>query len=136
MKLLNSFTEEYISKRVERTNRIYGGLDLNATRVIHVHGGLDPWRVLGITETRNPLSPAILIPGTATAKSSDLRCFEIRSLGIYLLTERKYSRARGWVRGECWTSQDPGTRCHPDTRYGTILRSYMFWDQEYRHLLL
>lgn len=59
----DQFTLEYVQQRVDHTNEMYGGLDVNATRVIFVHGSLDPWRVLGITETRNVDSPVVFIQG-------------------------------------------------------------------------
>jgi len=59
------FTKELLYRAVERSNTIYGGLDLKATRVVYVHGSIDPWHALGITKTRSPQSPAIYISGTA-----------------------------------------------------------------------
>uniref|UniRef100_A0A1B6MS95 Serine protease K12H4.7 n=1 Tax=Graphocephala atropunctata TaxID=36148 RepID=A0A1B6MS95_9HEMI len=56
---------EVLGDAAEKTNAFYGGLDLQATRVVYVHGSIDPWHALGITKTRMPLSPAIFIEGTA-----------------------------------------------------------------------
>ncbi|XP_046667606.1 putative serine protease K12H4.7 isoform X2 [Homalodisca vitripennis] len=59
------FTKELLVKAVQRSNTFYGGLDLQATRVVYVHGSIDPWHALGITKTKIPKSPAIFINGTA-----------------------------------------------------------------------
>lgn len=48
---------------VKRTNTIYGALNIQATRVVSVHGSVDPWHVLGITQTIKKDSPAIYIKG-------------------------------------------------------------------------
>ncbi|XP_046667646.1 putative serine protease K12H4.7 [Homalodisca vitripennis] len=61
----DAFNEQMVNAGVYRSNIIYGGLDLKATRVVYVHGTIDPWHALGITYTRIPESPAILINGTA-----------------------------------------------------------------------
>lgn len=52
---------------VERTNTIYGALDMpkHLTNVVFVHGSIDPWHVLGVVESQNPNAPAIYINGTA-----------------------------------------------------------------------
>ncbi|XP_033223403.1 putative serine protease K12H4.7 [Belonocnema kinseyi] len=50
---------------VERTNTLYGALDLEASNVVYVHGSIDPWHALGIIESTHPDSPAIYINGTA-----------------------------------------------------------------------
>ncbi|XP_014233688.1 putative serine protease K12H4.7 [Trichogramma pretiosum] len=52
---------------VERTNTIYGALDLPnvISNVVFVHGSIDPWHALGVTKSNNPEAPAIFINGTA-----------------------------------------------------------------------
>jgi hypothetical protein len=52
-----------VVRGVKRTNTIYGGLQLQATRVVFVHGSIDPWHALGITRTIKHDSPAIYITG-------------------------------------------------------------------------
>ncbi|XP_068977754.1 putative serine protease K12H4.7 [Bombus flavifrons] len=54
-----------LNSAVNRTNILYGGLDLKTTNVVFVHGSIDPWHVLGITKSPNPQIPAIYIDGTA-----------------------------------------------------------------------
>uniref|UniRef100_A0A1B6LBC0 Serine protease K12H4.7 n=1 Tax=Graphocephala atropunctata TaxID=36148 RepID=A0A1B6LBC0_9HEMI len=74
----DKFTDEEIYDGAIRSNAIYGGKDLQATRVVYVHGTIDPWHALGVTSTVVPESPVILINGTAhcanmyTPRSSDL----------------------------------------------------------------
>lgn len=50
---------------VAQTNIYYGGLNLQVSNVVFVHGSVDPWHVLGITNSSNPQAPAIYINGTA-----------------------------------------------------------------------
>ncbi|KAF2906004.1 hypothetical protein ILUMI_00171 [Ignelater luminosus] len=59
------FTADYITSQVDNTNRYYGGLDINVTNVVFVHGSIDPWHALGLTKTRNPKAPVIYIKGTS-----------------------------------------------------------------------
>lgn len=48
---------------IERTNIFYGALDLELTNAVFVHGSIDPWHALGITESTNPEAPSIYIKG-------------------------------------------------------------------------
>jgi hypothetical protein len=52
-----------VVRGVKRTNTIYGGLQIQASRVVFVHGSIDPWHALGITHTIKHDSPAIYIRG-------------------------------------------------------------------------
>lgn len=52
-----------VEKGVERTNILYGGLHLSATNVVYVHGSIDPWHALGITNSSNIQAPSIYING-------------------------------------------------------------------------
>ncbi|KAK0076431.1 hypothetical protein PV326_010783 [Microctonus aethiopoides] len=54
-----------VEKGVERTNILYGGLHLSTTNVVYVHGSIDPWHALGITNSSNIQTPSIYINGTA-----------------------------------------------------------------------
>ncbi|XP_043528385.1 putative serine protease K12H4.7 [Frieseomelitta varia] len=54
-----------LNSAINRTNILYGGLDLKVTNVVFVHGSTDPWHVLGITKSPNRQMPAIYINGTA-----------------------------------------------------------------------
>ncbi|KAF2892028.1 hypothetical protein ILUMI_14145 [Ignelater luminosus] len=59
------FNADYINSQVKDTNRRYGGLKINVTNVVFVHGSIDPWHALGLTQTRNPEVPVIFIKGTS-----------------------------------------------------------------------
>lgn len=52
-----------LKSSVERTNILYGALNLQVTNVVFVHGSIDPWHVLGIVQSSNPQAPAIYIKG-------------------------------------------------------------------------
>lgn len=52
-----------LKSAVARTNILYGALNLQVTNVVFVHGSIDPWHVLGITQSSNPQAPAIYIKG-------------------------------------------------------------------------
>ncbi|KAK9499853.1 hypothetical protein O3M35_002811 [Rhynocoris fuscipes] len=60
-----SFNQNLLNLGIERTNTMYGDLHLKVSRVLFVHGSIDPWHALGITYSRNPKAPAIFIRGTA-----------------------------------------------------------------------
>jgi len=59
------FDLELINKGVEDTNTYYGGLDIEVSNTVFVHGSGDPWHRMGITETNKSGMEAIFIEGTA-----------------------------------------------------------------------
>lgn len=59
------FNASFLKYAVDRTNTLYGALDIQVTNVVFVHGSIDPWHALGITKTMNQGAPAIYIQGTA-----------------------------------------------------------------------
>uniref|UniRef100_A0A6P7GZ69 Serine protease K12H4.7 n=1 Tax=Diabrotica virgifera virgifera TaxID=50390 RepID=A0A6P7GZ69_DIAVI len=61
----SSYNETFLNHAIERTNVLYGGLDIEVSNVVFVQGSLDPWHVLGVTTTLNDKAPAILIKGAA-----------------------------------------------------------------------
>ncbi|XP_026472568.1 LOW QUALITY PROTEIN: putative serine protease F56F10.1 [Ctenocephalides felis] len=72
------YSMDNLEKAVERTNIIYGALNIPTTRIVFVHGSIDPWHALGITKSMRKESPAVYIKGTAhcanmyPARDSDL----------------------------------------------------------------
>lgn len=58
-----AFTPELLERGVQRSNTEYGGLSYSAERVVFVHGSVDPWHALGITDSHGPRTPAIYIEG-------------------------------------------------------------------------
>ncbi|XP_023014735.1 putative serine protease F56F10.1 [Leptinotarsa decemlineata] len=55
----------FLQDAVERTNIMYGALNIDVTNVVFVHGSVDPWHALGITKTLENRAPAIYIEGGA-----------------------------------------------------------------------
>lgn len=49
---------------VERSNLLYGAKNLEVTKVINVHGSIDPWHAAGVYKNDiQELSPTIFIEG-------------------------------------------------------------------------
>jgi len=42
---------------------MYGAMRLEVSRVVFIHGSIDPWHALGITKSDNNDAPAIYING-------------------------------------------------------------------------
>lgn len=60
------FNGSLLANGVDRTNIIYGALKPTTTNVLFVHGSIDPWHALGLTETNEKQpQPTIYIQGTA-----------------------------------------------------------------------
>ncbi|XP_023327712.1 putative serine protease F56F10.1 [Eurytemora carolleeae] len=59
------FDISLLERGVEDTNTYYGGLDIEVTNVVFVHGSIDPWHAMGITKTNKSGMEAIFIEGTA-----------------------------------------------------------------------
>ncbi|KAJ2950873.1 hypothetical protein O0L34_g5233 [Tuta absoluta] len=59
------FNEAKIDKAVADTNKFYGGLNPNVTKVVFLHGSVDPWHRLGITKSLSDDVPAFVIEGTS-----------------------------------------------------------------------
>lgn len=57
------FNEGFVESAADWTNNYYGALDIAVSRVVFVHGTVDPWHALGITKTQVESAPAILIKG-------------------------------------------------------------------------
>ncbi|CAH0746146.1 unnamed protein product [Diatraea saccharalis] len=57
------FNKEFVRNAAAWTNSKYGGLDVSVSRVVFVHGSVDPWHALGITVTKDNDAPAIYIHG-------------------------------------------------------------------------
>lgn len=56
---------DFVTQAVDWTNEKYGALDISVSRVVFVHGSVDPWHALGITTTKDNDAFAIYIHGTA-----------------------------------------------------------------------
>lgn len=60
-----TFNTTFINAQINQTNAYYGGIDIDVSNVVYVHGSLDPWHAVGLLETTNPDSPVIYIEGTS-----------------------------------------------------------------------
>lgn len=58
-----------LNHAVKHTNIVYGGLNVDISNVVFVHGSTDPWHALGVIRSSNPKAPAIYINGTAHCAS-------------------------------------------------------------------
>lgn len=65
IKIVFRFGPDYLDDVVERTNVIYGALKPQTTNVLYVHGSIDPWHALGLTDSNDSHIPTIFIEGTA-----------------------------------------------------------------------
>lgn len=54
---------DILSNAIKRSNMMYGELNIKESRVIYVHGSVDPWHALGITRTKTKNTVAIYIEG-------------------------------------------------------------------------
>lgn len=61
--MFSRYNEAFIDAAADWTNSNYGALDIAVSRVVFVHGSVDPWHALGITKTQENDAPAIYIKG-------------------------------------------------------------------------
>lgn len=54
---------KYLNSVVSETNKYYGGLKPSTTNVLYVHGSIDPWHALGLTNSKDSKKPTIYIEG-------------------------------------------------------------------------
>lgn len=57
---------EFVRNAVAWTNANYGAKNIEVSRVVFVHGSVDPWHALGIIKTQDNDAPAIYIEGNVT----------------------------------------------------------------------
>mmetsp|Transcript_4259 Transcript_4259/g.7092 ORF Transcript_4259/g.7092 Transcript_4259/m.7092 type:complete len:476 (+) Transcript_4259:77-1504(+) len=58
-------SQEQVQQNVEDTSKFYGDIRQRATRVLSVNGDVDPWSVLAILESEDPLMPAHVVKGAS-----------------------------------------------------------------------
>lgn len=62
--MLSRFNKKFIDDAVNWTNLQFGGRNFNASNVVFIHGPVDPWHALGITEkTKNAAYDVLYING-------------------------------------------------------------------------
>jgi pimeloyl-ACP methyl ester carboxylesterase len=72
-----NLTQKEVEQNVAKTVEWYGDVRKRATRVLSVNGDVDPWSVLAILDSDNPLMPAHIVKGashhfwTHASKGSD-----------------------------------------------------------------
>jgi len=59
------FTHDYLENNVAGSNIEYGGFEPRLSKVVFVHGSIDPWHAMGVLEDLHEAAPAIYIPGTS-----------------------------------------------------------------------
>merc|ERR1719483_1904450 len=59
------FNFDLLKRGIDITNTEYGSLNISVTNVVFVHGSLDPWHALGVTEDVSKDAPVIIIEGTS-----------------------------------------------------------------------
>ncbi|GLV45697.1 uncharacterized protein CBL_02717 [Carabus blaptoides fortunei] len=70
--IFGSFLTSNVTEQgVVRINEMYGGLQPNVTRVISLHGSLDPWHALGLAKDLNPAAPIRIIRGASHGADMD-----------------------------------------------------------------
>lgn len=58
-----SIDEGILDTAVNRTNLFYGSVYPEVTRLVSVHGTIDPWMVMGVLSDINEQAPVIIVPG-------------------------------------------------------------------------
>lgn len=60
---INRFTAAVTDQGVASTNNNYGGYNPKVTRVISIHGTIDPWHSIGLYQDVNDDAPTIIVEG-------------------------------------------------------------------------
>ncbi|XP_053606771.1 putative serine protease K12H4.7 [Plodia interpunctella] len=55
------FSEQTVDMAIAHTNKMYGGLSPNLSKVMFVNGNRDPWAALGIKQSLSAAAPAVVI---------------------------------------------------------------------------
>ncbi|GJQ77976.1 hypothetical protein Trydic_g2337 [Trypoxylus dichotomus] len=80
--------DEYIlSVAVNRTNLFYGSVYPEVTRLVSVHGSLDPWMSIGVQSDINEEAPVIIVPDAA-------HCADLGSISAYDTEEMRAAKTR------------------------------------------
>lgn len=92
----SSFTPKFIKNGVDRTNRQFGGRNINVKYVYNTQGQFDPWNPIGAKKDLNRFSPTAILPNESHC--SDI--FAIRpfdSPTTRASKERVFSLAKQWM---------------------------------------
>jgi len=89
-------SQEAVQENVYRTNLDYGGQTIFATRIMFTNGIIDPWHVLGITNSTSIDLPAVLMDGTAHC--ADLYPSRAQDLPILTQTRQRFIQTlKNWL---------------------------------------
>nr|XP_022909547.1 putative serine protease K12H4.7 [Onthophagus taurus] len=80
-------TPEMLNSGIERTNFFYGGLKPSYTKVVSVHGTIDPWSSIGLTEDLNDDAPVFVVEGTS-------HCADISSESVYDIAQMRETKRK------------------------------------------
>lgn len=90
------FSRQFIDAAIDRTNVVFGGWELDVSRVYWTNGIIDPWRAMSIQEDLNPKSPADVIPEASHV--ADLASISARdSVEMRQVKERISRLVSGWL---------------------------------------
>ncbi|XP_017778055.1 PREDICTED: putative serine protease K12H4.7 [Nicrophorus vespilloides] len=81
------FNVDLLRRGINRTNIVYGGYDMEVTKVVSVHGTVDPWHAVGLTKDLNPEAPVFIVNGTS-------HCADLSSISDYDLPEMYAAKKR------------------------------------------
>ena len=48
-------------RQVAYTNEVYGGSNIQGSRIIFTNGKIDPWRALGVIDSPNSQEPTLMV---------------------------------------------------------------------------
>lgn len=54
-----------VNNQIEFTNSMYGGKNIQATRILYPNGQIDPWSSLGVLNSPNKLEPTLWVEGAS-----------------------------------------------------------------------
>ncbi|GJQ84562.1 hypothetical protein Trydic_g226 [Trypoxylus dichotomus] len=94
-----NFGYAILNTGIERTNTFYGSQMPRLTKVLSIHGTVDPWHPLGILSDLNALAPAILIDGTS-------HCADLNSISDEDLSELVEVKLKARDIITQWLSED------------------------------
>jgi len=94
-------TREVLTAKVAATNAKYGGLNPKGSCVFWVNGNVDPWHLLAITESDDPLMPALVVDGASHHQWSTMVTDELHEPAA--LAEGRYAvrrQVKDWLRAD------------------------------------
>ncbi|CAH0387264.1 unnamed protein product [Bemisia tabaci] len=98
------FDASFLESSIQETNLNYGGISLDVSRVIFVHGTIDPWSSIGITKKPPKGSVSIFVKGVAHC--ADMFTENASDIPQLKKAKAKISRILGrWTSGKKMESE-------------------------------